>query len=93
MAHNFVLIARKLHFEARNPCPNTEFIAILRKICVVLPFVAGLYLLFAHRRELSDVVVQTEDGASEKECLGDVEDKAVWDIIYPKQFYKHHHDG
>ena len=31
MAHNFVLIARKLHFEARNPCPNTEFIAILRK--------------------------------------------------------------
>ena len=28
MVHNFVLIARKLHFEARNPCPNTEF-----KIC------------------------------------------------------------
>ncbi len=45
------------------------------------------------RRKLLDVVVQAEDGTCEKECLGDVEDKAVWDIIYPKQFYKHHHDG
>ena len=36
MAHNFVLIARKLHFEARNPCPNTEFIAILRKIELII---------------------------------------------------------
>ena len=41
---------------------------------VVVPFVAGLYLFFAHRRELSDIVVQAEDGTSEKECLGDVED-------------------
>ena len=47
---------------------------------------------FVHRCKPFNVVVQAEDGASEKECLGDVEDKSVWDIIYPKQLYEHHHN-
>ena len=65
---------KKRNAESNPSCISQIKFSLCSIDSVVVPFVAGLYLLFAHRRELFDIVVQAEDGASEKECLGNVED-------------------